>query len=58
MKELEQVRVGRWHRMGSVWVGEMENLPGKEARQAEKWEAIQAEGTAYAKALRLKQGGR
>lgn len=44
--------------MGSVWVGEMENLPGKEARQAEKWEAIQAEGTAYAKALRLKQGGR
>lgn len=32
MKELEQVRVGRWHRMGSVWVGEMENLPGKEAR--------------------------
>lgn len=44
--------------MGSVWVGEMENLPGKEAGRAGKWEAVQAEGIAYAKSLRLKQGGR
>lgn len=41
--------------MGSVWVGEQEDRPEKEISHAGNGEAVQAEGTAYAKALRLEQ---
>lgn len=38
-----------------MWVGEQDDLPGKEASCAGRGEAIQAEGTACAKALGLQQ---
>lgn len=40
--------------MGSIWVGEQEDLPEKEASHAGNGEAVQAD-RAYAKALRLEQ---
>lgn len=42
--------------MSSVWVGQQDDLPGKEASHAGEQEASQAEGGVPAKALRLKLG--
>lgn len=54
MNELEHLGAGVGGRVSSVWVGEQEDLPKKEASHAGKWGACQAGGRAHAKVLRLK----